>query len=370
MAALLARVHDLSDLELALLLCLVSREHGLLSTPAEAIDDLVRELQLVAGRTFGLRCVVVDCAPDTTLEQFASALLCPSAATPNSPPPPPRASSSSYFVADPQQQRQEWRSNLSSSSHQQPPPPPAAASLRIANCVLAKNLDRAPRVVQIQALELLRTRRIFTRTSVQAAPKQFVFAPVLAARSGGSARVTTHLNDFFALAHWHDPDDGFVHLEGRDETDSVVRGGRLDDDDDDDDGPAAAPLISEADISQLAQLSQKVDVDVDVLRYQMNIISFLRMHRAVAHGMTPAATKHMDKIVRCLAPIHGLDYVTPALVGLAARKVYLHRILVTAPDKERSLQWGSRLEAVQAVLHNVGPEDIIDDVLDTVTAPL
>lgn len=46
---LLARVHDLTDLELALLLCLVSREHGLLSTPADALDDLVHELRLVLG---------------------------------------------------------------------------------------------------------------------------------------------------------------------------------------------------------------------------------------------------------------------------------------------------------------------------------
>lgn len=47
---LLDKVHDLSDLELAILLCLVSREHGLLSTPAHAIDDLIQELQLVFRR--------------------------------------------------------------------------------------------------------------------------------------------------------------------------------------------------------------------------------------------------------------------------------------------------------------------------------
>ncbi len=67
--------------------------------------------------------------------------------------------------------------------------------------------------MQIQALELLRTKRIFTRTSVQAAPKQFLFVAVLGAESGGEARVTPHLNDFFHIAHWHDPDDGFAYLE-------------------------------------------------------------------------------------------------------------------------------------------------------------
>lgn len=43
----LAKVHNLSDLELAILLSLISREHCLISTPEDAIDDLVEELQLV-----------------------------------------------------------------------------------------------------------------------------------------------------------------------------------------------------------------------------------------------------------------------------------------------------------------------------------
>jgi hypothetical protein len=45
---LLKKVHNLSDLELAVLLCLISREHCLISTFPEALDDLVDELQLVS----------------------------------------------------------------------------------------------------------------------------------------------------------------------------------------------------------------------------------------------------------------------------------------------------------------------------------
>ncbi|MBE3049939.1 hypothetical protein IMZ48_47060, partial [Candidatus Bathyarchaeota archaeon] len=86
--------------------------------------------------------------------------------------------------------------------------------------------------VQIQALELLRTRRVFTRTAVQAAPRTFLVIPVLGAESGGAARVTAHLNDFFFLAHWHDAEDGFPYLEEEEgwggdsetsSTESVVR---------------------------------------------------------------------------------------------------------------------------------------------------
>lgn len=34
------------------------------------------------------------------------------------------------------------------------------------------------------------------------------------------------------------------------------------------------------------------------------------------------------------------------------------------------MQWGSKLEAVEALLEDVGPEDVLEDVLGMVTAPL
>ncbi|KAI5461485.1 hypothetical protein BGZ63DRAFT_385953 [Mariannaea sp. PMI_226] len=365
--ALLAKVHALSDLELAVLLCLISREHCLVSTPSDAIDDLLQELQLVATKTFGLSWVIVDCNPSTTLEDFAAALLTPHRqASPNDHFNSTNRHEPSYFVSQPSVSRPR------ASSGSRLSPLSTTASSSIANVVFAKNLDLAPQTVQIQALELLRTRRIFTRTSVQTAPKQFLFIPVLEAASGGEARVTPHLNDFLYIAYWHDPDDGFVNLEEADagdgadtaSTGSVVKRGTVEE------ISTAPPLILETEISHLGTLSQQAQIDIEVVRYQMNIISFLRMHRAVSAGITPAATKHFDQLMRCLAPLHRLEYVTPALVGLAARKVYLHRIQLTPPEKERSMQWGSRVEAVEAVLEDIGPEDVIEDVLGMVTAPI
>ncbi|KAK4075969.1 hypothetical protein Trihar35433_2529 [Trichoderma harzianum] len=363
---LLEKVHSLSDLELAVLLCLVNREHVLISTPPAAIDDLVQELQLIASKTYSLKSVVVNCHPSTTLEDFASALLLQPQQTPlnsASPAISPFTRNDSYFALN----------SLSNHRSSTPLSPRTFLSPQIAHFVIAKNLDRAPRVVQIQALELLRTRRIFTRTSVQAAPKQFVFIPVLGAASGGEAHVTAHLNDFFSVAHWHNPEDGYVNLDeaesrNKDDdetasTESVVKKAS------NDTTPSTA-LISDIEISQLAKLSQEVQIDIDILRYQMNIISFLRMHRAVAGGITPAATKHLHQLVKSLAPLHKLDFVTPALIGLAVRKVYLHRIRITEPEKERSMQWGSQLEAVEALLEDVGPEEVMEEVLEMVTAPL
>lgn len=372
----------------------------------------------------------------------------------------------------------------------------------IANVIIAKNLDAAPKAVQIQCLELLRTRRLFTRTSVQAAPKQFLFVAVLTTaaatteggRGGGdrggansvAARLTPHLNDFFYISHWHDPEDGFAHLEeeededeererasrggggdyhnaddedrnkygdGDDDNDSVRadtasfesaesvvrrsvagtprvnfnnnngkerntrtprggrsrrttitsdRGYRRDGDNDDNDNGLVTntndanyshynhdhhhrpqpPLLSEHDVATLALAAREVAVDIDVLRYEMNVVSFLRLHRAVAAtgsgggvggGVTPASTKHLEQLVRALAALHGLAYATPALVGLAARKAYLHRIRVVdaaAPQRERSMQWGSDRAAVAALLDGVGPQEVIEDALGAVAAPL
>jgi hypothetical protein len=44
---LLDKVHDLSDLELAALICFVAQEHCIIDTEPDALDDLVQELELV-----------------------------------------------------------------------------------------------------------------------------------------------------------------------------------------------------------------------------------------------------------------------------------------------------------------------------------
>ncbi|KAK4219294.1 hypothetical protein QBC37DRAFT_410733 [Rhypophila decipiens] len=449
---LLQTVHSLSDLELAALLCLIAREHCLISTVPDSVDELADELRLVATKTFNLRPVIVNCHPHTTLDDFATALLIPS---PHSSSPvtgqnsnnDPRSVSpfrarqnealqqqqpaGSYFflssrtaapnaglrggggggsgnIAISSTGQSYSTTSQQQQSHHQP---------QIANIILAKHLDRAPKAVQIQALELLRTRRIFTRTSVQPAPKQFLFIALVGAAGGSQARVTKHLNDFFYISHWHDPEEsGFPHLDGEygdqdadssdpeiysndekasiDSGSSVVKKTPLLPSSDAGFSPSLSssslrkpkdtstttpttekiitPVLKESDISHLAQQTLKVRISIDVLRYQMNIIAFLRMHRAVMGPgcLTPFATRHFDQLVKSLAPLHGLDYVTPSLVALAVKKIYLHRIdLVSDPQKERSAQWGSELAAVEVLLDEVDVEGVIEDVLAMVGVP-
>lgn len=58
------------------------------------------------------------------------------------------------------------------------------------------------------------------------------------------------------------------------------------------------------------------------------------------------------------------------MVALAARKIYTHRIVITKPERERSLQWGSSVEAVKELLDGLTVDDIIEEVLEAVETPL
>ncbi|KAL2197387.1 hypothetical protein P885DRAFT_35161 [Corynascus similis CBS 632.67] len=402
---LLDKVHSLSDLELAALLCLIAREHCLISTEPDSVDELAEELRLIASKTFNLNSAIVSCHSHTTLEEFAASLFVQPTRAPPSPgntrsvsPYRPRneqmqlsvggtSSPGSYFPINPSPRIGGPVTPLSpsaggSSSN--------ISQARIANVILAKDLDSAPRAVQIQALELLRTRRIFTRTSVQTAPKQFLFIALVGASSGGQARVTPHLNDFFYLSHWHDPEeDGFPYL---DDEFSPKPGDEGDDPDEaastissssvikhrppPSPSSSETPLFTEHEISHLSELSRAAHTSISVARYQANLVAFLRTHRAVAPGggITPTATRHLAQLARSLAPLHGLDYVTPSLVALALRKVYLHRVgLVMAagrPDRERSVQWGSDVRLVKGFLEGLEVEDVLEDVLESVKVPL
>lgn len=406
---LLDKIRSLSDLELATLLCLVAREHCLIGTLPDYVDELAEELCLVASKTFNLTPAIINCHSHATLDEFATGLLVPQPARGGPPSPSHTRSASPYHLRHEPSSTTGGPSSSGGSYFPSPAPPsrPGAFSPRIgpaaivpsspsttthqpaqqpqiANFILAKNLHLAPRAVQIQALELLRTRRIFTRTSVQTAPKQFLFIAIIGAPSPTQARVTPHLNDFFYLSHWHDVEkDGLDHLDAElsrpddnisvASSDSIIKRsssglGPLPDHE-----PAPQPHMTEDDISLLSQLTTLACVDVDVLRYQMNVVSHLRIHRAVVGGVTPQATRCLGNLCKSLAALHGLGFVTASLVGLAVRKVYGHRIVIVGEggmmERERSVQWGSEGEAVGAVMGGWGVEEVVEDVLGMVGVP-
>lgn len=48
--SLIGKIHDLSDLELAALICLVAKEHCIIDTVPDSLDELVDELELVCHK--------------------------------------------------------------------------------------------------------------------------------------------------------------------------------------------------------------------------------------------------------------------------------------------------------------------------------
>ena len=55
---------------------------------------------------------------------------------------------------------------------------------------------------------------------------------------------------------------------------------------------------------------------------------------------------------------------------LAAKKVYRHRIKLVTAEDERSMQYGSELTAVEALLDGLTADGIIYEVLNSIEVPL
>ncbi|KAK8189354.1 uncharacterized protein BKA78DRAFT_332437 [Phyllosticta capitalensis] len=328
------KVHSLSNLELAALLCLVAEQHCIVEADPSQLDAVAQELQVITTNVFGLSSAVLDCSDKTTVDHFGNDLLVDD-----------NGDDSSYF------------------SHV-----PPHSRLSIANIVIAKNLNQSRSQVHIQALELIRNKRIYTRNAVHAAPKRFVFVALLTPDS--TDQLDVHLRDQIFISHYHQPEDGLPNLEDAGYVDddaaslaSVVRPSTSKE-------GRKALSFGPDEISSLTKRIPHIRFSSEVRAYLQNIVVFMRLHRAVAGGVSPQATRHFELLVRALAPLHGLDFVTPSLVALAARKIYPHRIVLTTPENERSLQWGSDIEAVRQMLDGVVVEDVIDDVLAQVEVPL
>ncbi|CCU75167.1 hypothetical protein BGHDH14_bgh01985 [Blumeria hordei DH14] len=340
--SLVQKVQNLSDIELAVLICLVNQEHCIIKTVPVSIDDLVRELQLVLTKDFGLKHAVLDCNRHTTLDVFNSIIL-PLENSRSRSKSPVQTRHDVYFLGTP------TRSTAIRSPEE---------DRSMVNVIIAKNLNQAPRQIQMQALELMKTKRLYVQAELYTAPKRFL---VIAALAGvEDLSLMKHLNDYMFISHFHHFKDEFSNLE-----ESY-----------DDEGSNSSVIIKSLDLKRpnepiepvissqrLTNLTNMTTFSMEVKQYQMNIISFLRLHRAVGGGITATATKYFDKLSRCLAPLHNLTYVTPSLVALAAKKIYMHRIQIVKPENERSMQWGSELEAVSELLEGVGPEEVLDDVL-------
>lgn len=166
------KIQALGDLELAVLLCLVAQQHCIISTNNLLLDSLAHELQLVclylpeyphletnkfkiATNIFGLSCALVNCSSTTTLDAFKESILVdvPDAANDHV--------ASSTHLSLPSfnhtTSRHTFFRNHSGTSNE-------LDERKIADIIIAKDLNMASSNVQTQALEVF-TYPSYGRTS-------------------------------------------------------------------------------------------------------------------------------------------------------------------------------------------------------------
>ncbi|KAK6436873.1 hypothetical protein LTR95_006930 [Oleoguttula sp. CCFEE 5521] len=333
---------ELTDLELAIVLSLTAQQHCIFFADGYS-EDLLRELQATIGNRFALRCATVQCTATTTVDELTEGLLV-------------NDDSHDQSTSEAGEHQADSQTIEFGHAHYEKPgrnhsgsPNNGLDNRTIADIVLTCDLDLATEAVQMQVLELLRCKRVFTRTAMHTAPSDFSFIAIL---STPGARLIKHLHDIFATSHMHEEvETGPTRLAN---PDALRR----------------ASFMQRSDIEQLRSLAASVQMTAEVAAYLHNIVLFMRLSRYIFAGVTPAATKHLRCIAHALGPLHGLDYVPPSLVALAARKVYGHRLVLATPQTERSLQWGSDPDGVSNLLEGVTVDDVIERVLEDTDAPL
>ncbi|KAK5069188.1 hypothetical protein LTR64_008658 [Lithohypha guttulata] len=357
---LLDNIQELSDLELGVLLSLIAQGHCLMTTDDDLIDDLASELSLIVSERFGLSYVVLGPEGLTSVDQFGEAIL-----EPKGP----------QFPAEDDTQSASAHARLASVDIRAAPGRhdqyDAGLDNRVVkNVIIAKGFNFADPYVQVQAIELINNRRMISRTTVHVVPKQFLFIPVIAA-STKHIRLLPHLNDRIFISHYHLPEHGFVNLEELDQSAAS----------DDHSSPSrlrsswetsrtASRSIATIAIDKIRAIGEACDITPEIRRYLQDIVTFIRLERGVDGGITPRASTDFLALAKYLGPLHSINFVTPSLVALAARKIYLHRIVIADPARERSMQYGSDSAAVMELLDGLTPEEVIGNVLATVPCPI
>ncbi|GFF26307.1 hypothetical protein IFM46972_01735 [Aspergillus udagawae] len=366
-------VSDLSDLEVALLLSLAVHEHCLIETTNDCIHDVAKELALICSSIFSRTYKILECSSATSLEDFYSEILVSDVSKASAPYSRPRKGAESLSI------------HLNTTEPRDRTRSPGFRNLfgdkKVVDIVIAKNFNYVDEDIQLRALEvgfldhhddallnhrqLMRSKRLNTNHGPIEAPPDFLFVPLVVRSSDQlHPRLNHHLNDHLILSHFHDPTDGYVHLEentdwlsdGQLSTSSVVRKS-------DAQLKNQSPAVDQNLLDKIQHLSASVSVGADIIRYQQDIVVFLRLSRAVAGGITARSNMQFTKLSKLLATLHGIDYLTPSIVALAARKAFRHRIVLAKPEDDRSLQYGSDIQALTKVLAPASPDSILDGVL-------
>ena len=153
-------VPNLSDLELAILLSLIAKQHCLIYTEDDLVDALASELALIASDILQLSFVVLEIEDLESAERFGEAIL---------------DENHDFGAASKLDDNNAHLDNRT-----------------VVNVVIAKDFNMASHDVQIQVLEMIRKKRIYSRTTVHVTPKMFLMLPIVST-SHRDIRLNHHL---------------------------------------------------------------------------------------------------------------------------------------------------------------------------------
>jgi hypothetical protein len=138
---LVEKAQELGDLELAVLLCLISDEHCIIEADAQDLDQAEKELQSLCDGTFGFKSAVLRLSKDSIIEDFSVGVLVPDDERVVS---PIRARGSFFALDEIEARRNRASAELGADSD----------GKRVADVVIVRDLHLACSSVQIQALEV------------------------------------------------------------------------------------------------------------------------------------------------------------------------------------------------------------------------
>jgi MoxR-like ATPase len=123
-----------------------------------------------------------------------------------------------------------------------------------------------------------------------------------------------------------------------------VQGGEL---------PAVTAVVAPEDIHAAREAVADINVEDAVVEYILGLVSASRDHPDVAHGVSPRGSLALLHTSKARAAVRGREYVISDDVKQLVESVLRHRLVLTT----------------DAELGNIGPDDVIADIRDSVTPP-
>lgn len=163
-------VPNLSDLELAILLSLIAKQHCLIYSADDTVDTLASELALIVSDLLKLSFIVLEATQLQSADEFCAAIL-----------------DDHHNFADESDldetndEMTALRSRVQGVTFRgsRSVVEPTLDNRTVVSVVIAKDFNLASHEVQIQALEMIRKKRIYSKTTVHVAPKTFIFLPII-----------------------------------------------------------------------------------------------------------------------------------------------------------------------------------------------